>query len=235
MVGWLAGVVDEVREDIRGEFGIDVERRRVVLVGQQFPLGVGESFGGQGASAGPTLGQITWRLIPAEDREAVPTRSAADRVSARIRETPLDARISVVTDAFGQQGDVSIRISGARLEELRAASAALRAELGAIPGVLSARDDLESAAPGFVARMRDDGAGTGIAAASLGRQLRQAFHGEEIRRFHQGGEEVRVLLRSRTTGRAASSASARCRCAAGTAAWRCSERSPRSPARAASP
>ena len=197
VVGWLGGAVDEVREDLRGEFGIDVERRRVVLVGQQFPLGVGESFGGQSASAGPTLGQITWRLIPAEDREAVPTRDAADRVRARIRQAPVDARISVVTDAFGQQGDVSIRISGARLDELRAAAAALRAELSAIPGVLSVRDDLQSAAPGFVARMRDDGAGTGIAAASLGRQLRQAFHGEEIRRIHRDQEEVKVLLRSR--------------------------------------
>lgn len=196
VVDWLAGVVDEVREDIRGESGVDVERRRVVLVGQQFPLGVGESFGGQGASAGPTLGQITWRLIPAEDREAVPTRNAADRVRSRIHQTPVDARISVVTDAFGQQADVSIRISGARLDQLRAASAALQAELSGIPGVISVRDDLQTAAPGFVARMRDDGAATGIAAASFGRQLRQAFHGEEIRRIHRGRDEVRVLLRS---------------------------------------
>ena len=196
VVGWLGAVVDEVREDIRGEFGIDVERRRVVLVGQQFPLGVGESFGGQGASAGPTLGQLTWRLIPAEDREAVPTRNAADRVRSRIRQTPVDARISVVTDAFGQQADVSIRISGARLDELRAASRALQAELGGIPGVTSVRDDLQTAAPGFVARMRDDGAATGIPAESFGRQLRQAFHGEEIRRIHRGRDEVRVFLRS---------------------------------------
>ena len=196
VIRWVEGVVDEVREEIRSEFGIDVERRRAVLVGQQFPLGVGESFGGQGPSAGPALGQVTWRLTPAEDREAVSTRDAADRVRSRIRRTPVDAEISVVTDAFGQQADVSIRIGGAGLEKLRAASSALQAELGGIPGVTSVRDDLQSAGPGLVARMRDDGAGTGIAAASLGRQLRQAFHGEEIQRVHRGRDEVRVLLRS---------------------------------------
>ena len=196
VIRWVEGVVDEVREEIRSGFGIDVERRRAVLVGQQFPLGVGESFGGQGASAGPALGQVTWRLTPAEDREAVSTRDAADRVRSRIRRTPVDAEISVVTDAFGQQADVSIRIGGAGLEELHAASSALQAELGGIPGVTSVRDDLQSAGPGLVARMRDDGAGTGIAAASLGRQLRQAFHGEEIQRVHRGRDEVRVLLRS---------------------------------------
>jgi multidrug efflux pump subunit AcrB len=108
----------------------------------------------------------------------------------------VDARISVVTDAFGQQADVSIRISGGGLDELRAASSALQAELGGIPGVTSVRDDLQSAAPGLVARVRDDGAATGIAAASLGHQLRQSFHGEEIRRIHRGREEVRVVLRS---------------------------------------
>ena len=196
VVGWVGRVVDEVREEIRSEFGTDVERRRVVLVGQQFPLGVGESFGGQGASAGPALGQITWRLIPAEEREDVSTRQAADRVRSRIRRASVDAQVSVLTDALGQQADVSIRIGGAGLDELRAASSALRAELSGMPGVTSVRDDFRSGVPGFVARMRDDGAATGIGAASLGRQLRQAFHGEEIRRVHRGRNEVRVLLRS---------------------------------------
>ena len=196
-IRWAEGVVDEVREEIRREFGIDVERRRAVLVGQQFPLGVGESFGGQGASAGAGLGQITWRLTPSEDREAVPTRNVADRVRSRIRRTPVDAEISVVTEAFGQQADISIRIRGAGLEELRAASSALQAELGRIPGITSVRDDLRDGSPGFVAQMRNDGAGTGISAASLGRQLRQAFHGEEIQRVHRDRDEVRVLLRGR--------------------------------------
>ncbi|MDE2881301.1 MAG: efflux RND transporter permease subunit [Acidobacteriota bacterium] len=197
VVRWVEGVLDEVRDEIRHEFGVEVERRRAVLVGQQFPVGVGESFGGQSAGAGAALGQVIWRLTPAEDREAAPTRSIADRLRSRLRQAPGDAEISVVTDAFGQQADISIRISGARRDGLRAASSALQTELGGLPGVTSVRDDLRGEVSGFVARMRNGGAGTGIPAASFGRQLRQAFYGEEIRRIHRGRDEVRVLVRSR--------------------------------------
>ena len=192
---WLDGLVDEVREEIRNESGTDVERRRAVLVGQQFPLGIGESFGGQAASAGAAIGQITWRLTPSEDRE-ISTREVADRIRARIRAVSADAEISVATDAFGQQADMSIRINGADLERLREASAALGARIGDFPGVTSVWDDLQGPAPGLVARVRSDGAGTGIAAAALGRQLRQAFYGEEIQRTQRGRDELRVMLRS---------------------------------------
>ncbi len=196
VVARVERVVDDVRADILGESGPDVERHRAVLVGQQFPLGVGEALGGADASAGPALGQVLWRLIPAGGRGDFSTLNVADRVRSGIREESLDADISVTTDAFGGQADLSIRVRGPGLDGLRAASAALGARLLDTPGVTTVRDDMHDSAPGLVARPRGAGTGVGVTAAALGRQLRQAFHGEEIQRIQRDREVVRVLLRA---------------------------------------
>ena len=196
VVASLDSVVDEVREQIRAESGVDVERHRVVLVGQRIPIGVGESFGGTSGEVGASVGQIVWRLSPQEDRAGIPTRSVADRVRNRIRSEPVDARVSVISDAFGQVADVSIRIRGPHFEGLLAASEALQAGLRPVPGVTSVSDDSEGATPGLVARVRPGGSGTGITAGAVGRQLRQAFHGEEIARLQRHRDEIRVVLRS---------------------------------------
>ena len=200
VIAGLDAVVDEVRDGIREESGLDVERHRVVLVGQRFPIGVGASFGGLAGGAGAALGQIVWRLTPQEERAGIATRAVADRVRERLRAQPVDAEVSVISDAFGQPADVSIRIRGPGFEELASASAALQSGLGAIPGVTLVLDDLAGAAPGLVARVQPGGAGIGISAGAVGRQVRQAFHGEEVARLHRGRDEIRVVLRSPRTG-----------------------------------
>ena len=189
-------LLEEVRDEIRADTGVDVERNRAVLVGQQFPLGVGEAFGGQAAAAQAGIGQIIWQLVPAEDRLATTTRNAADRLRERFRRASMDAEVSVVTDSFGQQADISIRITGPDFDRLRNAASLLEASLGEAGGVTAVWNDLEGEADGIVARLRTDSAGAGIGAAALGGQLRQAFHGEEIRRLQRGRDELRVVLRA---------------------------------------
>ena len=89
-----------------------------------------------------------------------------------------------------------MRISGTDLVGLRRVTAEFEQWLTGLPGVISVSNDLQGAAPGLVARMRPEGAGAGIAAAALGRQIRQGFHGEEVQRIQRGREDVRVLLRA---------------------------------------
>ena len=197
MVASLNATVDEVREAIRAESGVDVERHRAVLVGQRIPdRGRGVVPADRLRSRVPSVGQIVWRLSPQEDRAGIPTRAVADRVRDRIRSEPVDARVSVISDAFGQAADVSLRIRGPEFEGLLAASGALQAGLREVPGVTSVSDDFEGGAPGLVARVRPGESGTGITAGAVGRQLRQAFHGEEIARLQRGRDEIRVVLRA---------------------------------------
>ena len=196
VVASLGATVDEVHEAIRAESGVDVERHRVVLVGQRIPIGVGAAFGGQAAEWGPSVGQIIWRLTPQEARAGIPTRAVADRLRDRIRSEPVDARVSVISDAFGQAADVSFRIRGPDRDGIAAASEALQAGLREVPGVTAVSDDFEGAAPGLVARVRPGESGTGFSAAAVGRQLRQVFHGEEVARLQRGRDEIRVVLRA---------------------------------------
>ena len=192
----LDRVVDAVREDLRSEFGADLERRRAVLVGQQFPLGAGEPLGGEGAHADPAIGQITWRLSPSEDRPFVSNRGVAERLRARMPPAPAGADFSVVAEGLGQRSDLALRVRGADSETVRGASAALGERLRSIPGVTSVWDDHSADAPGLVARVRPAGPGPDVGAGALGTQLRQAFLGEEVRRIQRGRDELRLVLRA---------------------------------------
>ena len=100
-----------------------------------------------------------------------------------------------MTSFPGEGADTSVRISGHEMERLREGSAALHALLREYRGVVTVTDDLEGSAPELVARVRSGGAGIGVGAAAFGRQLRQAFHGEEIQRIQRGSDEIRILLR----------------------------------------
>ena len=188
-------VIARIRSDFRTRHGVDPQKNLAVLIGQRFPLGAGGPRGGMDDNAGPTIGQLIWELAPAEERAEVAPRQFADRVRAAVGSLPHGGEATVFTSALGQGTDLSVRIRGDRVEDITAGSVALQALIRESPGVVSVSDDLESPAPELVARVRPAGASTGIGAADLGRQLRQAFHGEEIQRIQRGYDEIRVVLR----------------------------------------
>ena len=195
VVDELEAAIGRVRRDFEAEHGIDPHENLAVMVGQRFPVGVGGELGGATVRADARIGQLIWELAPAEERAEVPPRRIADRLRALAGSLPHGGQATVLTSVIGQGSDLSIRIRGDALEELRAAAAALAALIREFPGVISVSDDLEGEAPELVARVRSGGPATGIGAADFGRQLRQAFHGEEIQRIQRGNDEIRVLLR----------------------------------------
>ena len=191
----IEAAIARIRSDFRAEHGVDPQKNLAVLVGQRFPLGAAGPRGGTDDNARPTIGQLIWELAPAEERAEVAPRQFADRVRAGVGSLPYGAEATVFTSAIGQGTDLSVRIRGDRVDDITAGSLALQALIRESPGVISVSDDLESPAPELVARVRPGGASTGIGAADLGRQLRQAFHGEEVQRIQRGNDEIRVVLR----------------------------------------
>ncbi len=187
----IEAAIGRVRSEFQSEHGVDPQKNLAVLVGQRFPLG---ARGGED-SARPTIGQLIWELAPAEERAEVAPRRIADRLRALLGSLPHGGEATVFTSAIGDGSDVAVRIRGDRPEDIAAGSLALQALLRESPGVIAVSDDLESPAPELVARVRPGGTATGVGAADLGRQLRQAFHGEEIQRIQRGNDEIRVILR----------------------------------------
>ena len=191
----LEAAIQQVRQDFEAEHGLDPHRNLAVMVGQRFPLGAGGELGGAEVGAEARTGQLIWELAPAEERAEVPPRRIADRLRALAGSLPHGGQATIFTSVLGQGSDLSVRIRGDALEDLRAGAEALSALIREFPGVISVSDDLEGDAPELVARVRPGGPATGVGAADLGRQLRQAFHGEEIQRIQRGRDEIRVLLR----------------------------------------
>ena len=187
----IEAAIGRIRDEFQSEHGVDPQKNLAVLVGQRFPLGAR----GAEDSARPTIGQLIWELAPAEDRAEVAPRQIADRLRAVLGSLPHGGEATVFTSAIGDGTDVAVRVRGDRPEDIAAGSLALQALLRESPGVIAVSDDLESPAPELVARIRPGGTATGVGAADLGRQLRQAFHGEEIQRIQRGHDEIRVILR----------------------------------------
>ena len=197
----LEAAVGRVREEVEAESGVRIHGSLAVLVGQQLPSGPGGAMGGDAARASASVGQLNWELSRAGERPEVSTRRIADRLRAAVRETAGSAEVTVSTSLLGSSADLSIRIGGEDGAGLVEATAEARSRLREYPGVVLVSDDLESGAPEFVARALPGGAGVGIGAAEFGRQVRQAFHGEEVQRIQRGRDEVPVVLRYAPAGR----------------------------------
>ena len=193
----LEAAVGRVREEVETGSGVRIHGSLAALAGRQLPSGPGGAMGGDAAREGASVGQLNWELRSAGERPEVSTRRIADRLRAEVRDLPGGAEVTVSTSLLGESADLSIRISGGDDDgdALVEATAEARSRLREYPGVVLVSDDLESGAPEFVARARPGGAGVGIGAAEFGRQVRQAFHGEEVQRIQRGPDEVPVVLR----------------------------------------
>ena len=200
-VGEVESAIAEIRSRDRELHGADPQLHLAVLTGQALAFGPGGPAGGAAAGSGGTIGQLVLEMVPAEQQVGLSPAEFADELRAAVRNLPHGAEASVTTSLLGQDADVSVRISGADMDQLRQASAAFQSALRDYRGVVSIWDDLEDPAPELIARVRPEGAGIGISAAEFGRQLRQAFHGEEIQRIQRGRDEVPILLRYSRAGR----------------------------------
>ena len=196
VIAELEAAVARIREEIQRDHGLDPQKNLTTILGQRLAANPsGGVFGGADAGSGTTIGPVVLELIPPEHRSGFTTREIGDRLRARAVSLPHGAEVTIVTSFPGEGADTSVRISGHGMERLREGSAALHALLREYRGVVTVTDDLEGSAPELVARVRSGGAGIGVGAAAFGRQLRQAFHGEEIQRIQRGSDEIRILLR----------------------------------------
>jgi len=90
---------------------------------------------------------------------------------------------------------LSFRLSGENFEALEAAAVELVAELREYDGVF---DIVNSSAVGgdeIKLAIKPEAEALGLTMSSLGRQVRQAFYGEEAQRIQRGKDELRVMIR----------------------------------------
>jgi len=87
------------------------------------------------------------------------------------------------------------RLSGTNYDQLEAAAAELENELRTYDGVFDVNNSAISGGEEIRLSIKPEAEALGITMSSLGRQVRQAFYGEEAQRIQRGKDELRVMVR----------------------------------------
>lgn len=96
---------------------------------------------------------------------------------------------------FGGGAALSFRLSGANTVNLEHAATELEEKLAEYAGVFDIRTTADAGGEEIRLSIKPEAEALGLTMASLGRQVRQAFYGEEAQRIQRGKDELRVMVR----------------------------------------
>ena len=144
--------------------------------------------------SGGHLGGVTMQLTPGETRDITTDEVAALWRAANGR-LASDIKLAFITDRIAWDPDIDIQVSGDDTVSLAAVVAAIRRDLGGYPGVHQINDSVQTGKQELKLKVTPAGEALGISLEDLGRQVRQAFYGEEVQRVQRGLDDVRIMVR----------------------------------------
>ena len=96
---------------------------------------------------------------------------------------------------FGGGAPLSFRLSGDNAMNLEHAADELEEKLAEYDGVFDILSTADAGGAEIRLRIKPEAEALGLTMSSLGRQVRQAFYGEEAQRIQRGKDELRVMVR----------------------------------------
>jgi multidrug efflux pump subunit AcrB len=90
---------------------------------------------------------------------------------------------------------LSFRLSGANYDGLERAAAELEEKLAEYVGIFDIRNTFDTGGEEIRLRIKPEAEALGLTMSALGRQVRQAFYGEEAQRIQRGQDELKVMVR----------------------------------------
>lgn len=96
---------------------------------------------------------------------------------------------------LGGGAPLSFNLTGADYPMLERASGELEKKLAEYNGVFDIRNSLSAGGQEISLKIKPEAEALGLTLASLGRQVRQAFYGEEAQRIQRGRDELKVMVR----------------------------------------
>jgi multidrug efflux pump subunit AcrB len=187
----LEAAAEAVRAEVEAEGGVPVVEHVLGAAGQRLNRGSRASFSG---GSGSNVGSVEVALVSAEAREVT-----ADEFARRFREVtgpvPDAVELSFSSQLFSAGNPIDIELRGRDVEALGAVAGAVREELAGYAGVRDVRDSFREGKRELELRLRPGAETLGLSVSDLGRQVRQAFFGEEVQRIARNGEDVKVMVR----------------------------------------
>ncbi|MDE0658490.1 MAG: efflux RND transporter permease subunit [Gammaproteobacteria bacterium] len=186
----LVASAQGLQTELAREHGVPVIMHIAESHGSHLPGGTG----GDTAPTGSHLGEIYLQLSPSEERGITTVEVAR---AWRTATAPIEdaEQLVFVTDFRQLAPDIDIRLFGDSMDDLKAVSAAVEAELAGYPGVLEVSNSFREGKEELSLSLTDAGAALGFTLSDVGRQVRQAFYGEEAQRVQRGEDDLRVMVR----------------------------------------
>jgi multidrug efflux pump subunit AcrB len=189
---------EELRRQAEEETGQDVFLYTYAAVGdqpyRQAQNTIGPNAGRQVNFSSAHLGEVTIELLPAEERD-VGSESLANRWRELTGTVPDALELSFTAAIFSTGEDINVQLTGPDLEELRTAADELKLRLGEYAGVYEISDSFREGKQELKLNIKPEAEVLGLTLADLGRQVRQAFYGEEAQRIQRGRDDIRVMVR----------------------------------------
>lgn len=154
----------------------------------------GSDVGVVGGAANGHLGEVVMQLTPSQSR-AIKSREVADIWRARRGPIADAVELKFTANLFSSGADIDIQLEGDNVEELRLIAEQLRYKLAEYPGVSNITDSFRAGKQELKLDILPAGESLGLTLGSLGRQVRQAFYGEEAQRIQRGRDDIRVMVR----------------------------------------
>lgn len=139
-------------------------------------------------------------LTPTAERAALPVHQIVRDWRAGVGQLEGATELEI-SGAESLAGGFEFRLFSKDADELRTASADLRAYLAGIAGLSNLRDSLSGGQPEFSIRLKPEALGLGITPESLARQLGAGFGGAEAQRIRRDGQEIKVIVQLEDSAR----------------------------------
>jgi len=150
------------------------------------------NLAGSGSSA--NVGEMQVELIGPEHR-TIGTNEMQRRWRERVGQIAGAEELSFHNSLITAGLPIELELRGNDLESLRQAAGDLKERLAAYPGVFDIADSFRGGKQELQFRILPSAEALGVSLQDVGRQVRQAFHGEEAQRLQRGRDEVKVMVR----------------------------------------
>ena len=184
-----------LRARLQQERGIDYFRHVFGAVGDRPLSGAGDVPTGPVESlAASNVGEVTIELLPAETRDLT-----SEQLGNLWREAtgpiPEALEVNYSTSIMNPGEDVNVQLAGPDIDRLRGAADDLKARLAEYAGLFEITDSFRAGKEEVQLGIKPAAETLGLTLQDLGRQVRQAFYGEEAQRIQRGRDDIRVMVR----------------------------------------
>jgi multidrug efflux pump subunit AcrB len=139
---------------------------------------------------------VAWTEMPMVDDRPLQAADITTLWRDRVGEIPGVRDLSFVDgDHFGGGSPLSFRLSGDNFSALENAADELVQKLVEYEGVFDVINSASSGGEEIKLAIKPEAEALGLNLQALGRQVRQAFYGEEAQRIQRGKDELRVMVR----------------------------------------